>query len=327
MTALNFAIPSKGRLQEQALAFLADAGLHVTQSRGARDYVAAFKGFDNVVVSLLSAQEIADELAAGRVHIGVSGEDLLRESGQGDDRVHVVEKLGFGRANVVVAVPRAWIDVSTMADLDDVASAFHLRHQRRLRVATKYVNLTRAFFARHGVAGYRIVESLGATEGAPAAGTAEVIVDITTTGTTLAANELKILDDGLILESQAVMAASLRAAWSDPARQAARAILERIAARAIAKTAQIIRVRMDHGVEAALPALERTLGATILSRPTVGNGAGEAAILIPDANLSTAIALLRGTGAQGTVSSQKADYVFTPDNRLFAKLQAKLTGA
>lgn len=327
MSALNFAIPSKGRLQEQALAFLADAGLHVTQSRGARDYVAAFKGFDNVVVSLLSAQEIADELAAGRVHIGVSGEDLLRESGQGDDRVHVVEKLGFGRANVVVAVPRAWIDVSTMADIDDVASAFHLRHQRRLRVATKYVNLTRAFFARHGVAGYRIVESLGATEGAPAAGTAEVIVDITTTGTTLAANELKILDDGLILESQAVMAASLRAAWSDPARQAARAILERIAARAMAKTAQIIRVRMDHGVEAALPALERTLGATILSRPAVGNGAGEAAILIPDANLSTAIALLRGTGAQGTVSSQKADYVFTPDNRLFAKLQAKLTAA
>ncbi len=323
MSALNFAIPSKGRLQEQALAFLADAGLHVTQSRGTRDYVAAFKGIDNVVVSLLSAAEIADELRAGRMHFGISGEDLLREHGQGDDRTHVVEKLGFGRANVVVAVPRAWIDVSTMADLDDVASAFHLRHHRRLRVATKYVNLTRAFFARHGVAGYRIVESLGATEGAPAAGTAEVIVDITTTGATLAANELKILDDGLILESQAVLAASLHASWSDPARQAARAILERIAARAMAKSAQIIRVRMDHGVEAALPALERTLGATILSRPA----GGEASILIPDANLSTAIALLRGTGAQGTVSSQKADYVFTPENQLFAKLQAKLSGA
>lgn len=326
MSALNVAIPSKGRLQEQALAFLSDAGLHVTQSRGARDYVAAFKGVDNVLVSLLSAAEIADELQAGRVHFGISGEDLLREHGQAEDRIHVVEKLGFGRANVVVAVPRAWIDVSTMADLDDVASAFHLAHHRRLRVATKYVNLTRAFFARHGVAGYRIVESLGATEGAPAAGTAEAIVDITTTGATLAANELKVLDDGLILESQAVLAASLRAVWSDAARQAARAILERIAARALAKSAQIIRVRMDHGVEAALPALERSLGAKILSRSAVGNGAGEASILIPDANLTTAIALLRGTGAQGTVSAQRTDYVFAPDNPLFAKLQAKLAG-
>jgi ATP phosphoribosyltransferase len=327
MTALNVAIPSKGRLQEQALAFLADAGLHVTQSRGARDYVAAFKGFDNITVSLLSAAEIADELSAGRIHLGVSGEDLLREHALGEDRTHVVEKLGFGRANVVVAVPRVWIDVSTMADLDDVASAFHLAHHRRLRVATKYVNLTRAFFARHGVAGYRIVESLGATEGAPAAGTAEAIVDITTTGATLAANELKILDDGLILESQAVLAASLRATWGDGARIAARAVLERIAARAVAKSAQIIRVRMDQGVEAALPALERNLGAKILARPAVGNAAGEASILVPDANLTAAIALLRGTGAQGTVSSQKADYVFTPENALFARLQAKLTAA
>lgn len=324
MSALNVAIPSKGRLQEQALAFLADAGLHVTQTRGARDYVAAFQGFDNITVSLLSAAEIADELGAGRIHLGISGEDLLREHALADDRTHTVEKLGFGRANVIVAVPRAWIDVSTMADLDDVASAFHLRHHRRLRVATKYVNLTRAFFAKHGVAGYRIVESLGATEGAPAAGTAEAIVDITTTGATLAANELKILDDGLILESQAVLAASLRAKWDDAARAAARSVLERIAARALAKTAQVIRVRMDQGVEAALPALERNLGAKILARTAVGSGAGEASILVPDANLSAAIMLLRGTGAQGTVSSQKTDYVFTPDNRLFAALQAKL---
>ena len=104
--------------------------------------------------------------------------------------------MGFGFANVVVAVPRAWIDVSTMADLDDVCTAFHARHHRRLRVATKYLSLTRAFFAAHGIGDYRIVESLGATEGAPAAGTAEAIVDITTTGTTLAANDLKVLDDG-----------------------------------------------------------------------------------------------------------------------------------
>jgi len=323
MTVLNLAIPSKGRLQEQTLAFLADAGLHLSQSRGNRDYTAGLKGVDDVIVSLLSAAEIADELRAGRVHFGISGEDLLREHGAAA-QTHVVEKLGFGRADVVVAVPRAWIDVSTMADLDDVASAFHLRHHRRLRIATKYLNLTRSFFAGHGIADYRIVESLGATEGAPAAGTAEAIVDITTTGATLAANELKVLADGRILESQAVLAAGLRADWSDTARQAAFGVLERIAARALAKSAQILRIRMDHGVEAALPSLERSLGARVLSKAAVGNGAGETAILVPEANLMAAVAMLRGTGAQGAVSAQKADYVFTPANPLYAALMAKL---
>lgn len=326
MSALVFALPSKGRLQEQALAFLSDAGLHLNQSRGARDYTASFAGVDDVAVKLLSASEIADELHAGRVHLGVSGQDLLHEHGAGaDGRVVAIEQLGFGRANVVVAVPRAWIDVSTMADLDDVASGFHLRHHRRLRVATKYVNLTRNFFARHGISDYRTVESLGATEGAPAAGTAEAIVDITTTGATLAANDLKILSDGLILESQAVLAAALRASWTDTARHAARTLLERIAARAQAKAAQIIRVRVDQGVEAALPALERNLSAKILSRSAVGNAAGEVTILVPDANLAAAIAMLRSAGAQSAVTSQKAEYVFTPDNPLFAKLQANLS--
>jgi ATP phosphoribosyltransferase len=323
MSALVFALPSKGRLQEQAVAFLADAGLHLSQSRGTRDYTAAFAGVDDVGVKLLSASEIADELHAGRIHMGISGQDLLHEHGA-DQRIVAIENLGFGRANVVVAVPRAWIDVSTMADLDDVASGFHLRHHRRLRVATKYLNLTRAFFARHGISDYRIVESLGATEGAPAAGSAEAIVDITTTGATLAANELKILDDGLVLESQAVLAASLRASWTDTARQAARALLERIAARAQAKSGQIIRVRMDHGVEAALPALERSLGAKVLARPAVGNAAGEAAFLISNANLSSAVALLRGTGTQGAISTQKAEYIFTPENALYAKLDDRL---
>jgi ATP phosphoribosyltransferase len=325
MSALVFAIPSKGRLQEQVIAFLNDAGLELNQSRGARDYSASFAGFKDVAVSLLSASEIADELQAGRVHLGITGEDLLREHGADvDGRVITIEKLGFGRANVVVAVPRAWIDVTTMADLDDVASGFHLRHHRRLRVATKYVNLTRNFFAGHGIADYRIVESLGATEGAPAAGTADAIVDITTTGNTLAANDLKVLADGAILESQAVLAATTRARWGDNARRAARLLLERIAARAQAKAAQIVRIRMDHGVETALPTLERNLGAKVLSRPSVGNAAGEAVILVPDRYLTDAVVLLRATGTQGAVSVHKADYVFTADNALFAKLEAAL---
>src|SRR4030088_2483526 len=134
---------------------------------------------------------------------GVNGEDLVRESiADADKRVALIDSLGFGSANVVVAVPKAWIDVRTMADLDDVTTGFRAQHNRRMRVATKYINLTRTFFAAHGVVDYRIVESGGATEGAPAVGTAEMIVDITTTGATLAANGLKVLDDRVILRSQ-----------------------------------------------------------------------------------------------------------------------------
>ena len=211
---LVIAVPSKGRLQENAAAFFARAGLEFVQSRGARDYRGAVAELPGVEVAFLSASEIVGQLVAGAAHIGVTGEDLVREKApDADARLTLLAPLGFGRANVVVAAPQAWIDVRTMADLEDVAAAFRAKRGERMRVATKYVNLTRRFFAEHGVADYRIVESLGATEGAPAAGAAELIVDITTTGATLAANALKVLDDGVILRSQAMLVAALSAPW------------------------------------------------------------------------------------------------------------------
>src|SRR6478672_13981182 len=187
-TPFVLAVPSKGRLQENAEAFFMRAGLSLAKPRGARDYRGTIPGLDNVEIAYLSASEIAFQLSRGMVHLGVTGEDLLRESiPDADKRVLLIDSLGFGAANVVVAVPQAWIDVRTMADVDDVATAFRHHHGRRMRVATKYVNLTRDFFSRHGIIDYRIVESAGATEGAPATGTAEMIVDITTSGATLAA--------------------------------------------------------------------------------------------------------------------------------------------
>jgi len=188
---LVLAVPAKGRLQENAEGFFARSGLALIKPRGARDYRGAIAGLDGVEVAYLSAGEITSQLAAGAVHLGVTGEDLVRElMPDADKRVVLIEGLGFGFATVVVAVPQAWIDVRTMADIDDVATAFRHHHGRKMRVATKYINLTRDFFSRHGIIDYRIVESSGATEGAPAAGTAELIVDITTTGATLAANGL-----------------------------------------------------------------------------------------------------------------------------------------
>ena len=162
---LIIAVPAKGRLQENAEEFFARAGMKLVKPRGARDYRGAVAGMSGVEVAYLSASEIADALAQGTIHLGVTGEDLLRESiPDMDRRVVIVEGLGFGFANVVVAVPQAWIDVRSMADLDDVATAFRLKHDRKMRVATKYINLTRDFFSHLGIVDYRIVESSGATE-------------------------------------------------------------------------------------------------------------------------------------------------------------------
>jgi ATP phosphoribosyltransferase len=217
MTArLILALPSKGRLMEQCTAALAKAGLSVTRPAGtARGYKAEIAGFPGIEVNLVSSSEIAHFLKTGAAHLGVTGEDLIRETmADADQRVRFVASLGFGHADVVVAVPACWLDVRRMADLEQMSVPFRRLHGRRVRVATKYMSLTRRYFSQMGVTGYRIVESLGATEGAPAAGLAELIVDITSTGATLAANGLKVLDDGVILKSQANLIASRSAQWT-----------------------------------------------------------------------------------------------------------------
>jgi ATP phosphoribosyltransferase len=309
-------------LQEQVQRFFAETGAALSQAAGARGYRGALAGFPDIDVMLLSASEIAAALVAGDVHLGITGEDLLRETApELDGRVKLVKPLGFGFADVVVAVPQYWIDVSTMADLDDVCAAFAHRHHRRLRIATKYVQLTRAFFAHAGISDYRIVESAGATEGAPAAGNAEAIVDITTTGATLAANSLKTLEDGTILKSQAQLAASLRVDWTAEARSAAEKLLARVGARETAKRSQVLRVRLDKDSEKILVALAR-FGATVLSRPA--EASGEYAILCPRERLGETTAALRAQGCKSSVAVQDIDYVFDDANPLFAALTAAL---
>ncbi len=321
MKALTLAIPSKGRLQEQVREYFRDAGIALKQS-GARGYRATLDGFAAVDVMLLSASEIASALALGEVHFGVTGEDLIRETAN-DAHIAPLMPLGFGFANVVVAVPQAWIDVSTMADLDDVCAAFFQRHRRRLRIATKFVHLTRGFFAKAGIADYRIVESAGATEGAPAAGTADAIVDITTTGATLAANGLKILDDGIILESQAHLAASLAIAWSKEARAAAEALLARMAARERAKASHILRVRIDRKADAIAGLLAKDAQTTVLSRST----AGDYSLLCPRNRLMDAVASLRAQGCKGGVTVEDVQYVFEDSNPLYTRLTKALIAA
>jgi ATP phosphoribosyltransferase len=318
---LFLAVPSKGRLQENATSFFARAGLPLVQGRGARDYRGTIAGMEDVEVLYLSASEIARELSQGEAHLGITGEDLLRESiPEAEARIALLTPLGFGHANVVVAVPQAWIDVRSMADLEDVASTYRLRHGRKMRVATKYLNLTRAFFARHGIADYRLVESLGATEGAPASGAADLIVDITTTGATLAANALKVLDDGVMLRSEANLVAGVGAAWGPRARRAARSMLMRIAAEETARTTREVRAVLPADASRLLPDMPVEWGVSLLGDGAAGE---RGAFVCPKAAIFPLSEWLVARGATRVAISQP-DYVFSETNVLAERLEARI---
>jgi ATP phosphoribosyltransferase len=211
---IRLGVPSKGRLQEATFDWFAGRGLRLVLSGQGREYAGRVEGAEGVALVLLSASEIPRELAAGRIHLGVTGQDLVADLLGEAPPVTALAPMGFGHADLVVAVPAFWVDVDTMDDLDAAAAAFRTAHGHRLRVATKYRNLVRRFFQRHQVADYRIVDSQGATEGTVANGTAECIADITTSGATLRDNHLKVLSDGLILQSQATLWQSRAADWS-----------------------------------------------------------------------------------------------------------------
>lgn len=298
---LIIAIPSKGRLKEQVEDWLADCGLPVRSSGGARGYSATLEGLDDVQVRLASAGDIAASLALGDTHLGVTGEDLLREQPvDGANRFRLLMPLGFGRADLVVAAPKSWIDVETMADVEDVAHLYLARTGRRLRVATKYLVQTRGFFARHGIVDYRIAESGGATEGAPAAGAAELVVDITTTGATLAANGLKPLSDGLILRSQAHLVAALGAGWSPGQRAACRRLLSIASARARGRSMAALAwpAGQDAAARAALAA----------PCPDADTSAAHGAIIARSRLFDAAAAL--ATARVGPVSVTRPEYLF-----------------
>ena len=320
---LVLAIPSKGRLQENTNHFFARAGLVFKQSRGERDYRGTIAGLPDVEVAYLSASEIAAELASGGAHLGITGEDLIRENIEdAAGRLALLTPLGFGHANVVVAVPQAWIDVSRMTDLEDAAARFRLRHGRKMRVATKYVNLTRRFFSQHGISDYRIVESLGATEGAPASGSAELIVDITTTGATLTANALKVIDDGVMLRSEANLVASVIAPWGERQRRAVASILRRIAAEEEARTHREVRADLTPLSDSQ----RHDMYERFEVRP-IGSASEQGIVLqCPVKQLFALTDHLLVLGAERIAVSQ-SDYIFRPANPLLDALEARIGAA
>ncbi len=223
MHHLKLGLPSKGRLQDLTIDWFAARGITIERTGSGREYAGRVQGVDNVELVLLSAGEIPRELAAGRIHLGVTGQDLIHEKiPMWQDHIVELQTMGFGFADLILAVPSVWVDVETLDDLDAVAAAFRAKHGFRLRIATKYHNLTREFLRRHDIADYQLVDSQGATEGTVKNLTAEAIADITSSGATLEANHLKILPEGLILKSQATLFGAKNADWDDTAKAALR---------------------------------------------------------------------------------------------------------
>jgi ATP phosphoribosyltransferase len=226
---LKIGVPSKGRLMEKTFDWFGTRGVTMRQTGADREYSGTVEGIEGAELVLLSAGEIPRELSAGRIHLGVTGSDLVREKlADWDRQVLELSPLGFGHADLIIAVPTGWADVETLDDLDAVAAQFRRDHGHRLRIATKYHRLVREFLTAQGVADYQLVDSQGATEGTVKNLTAEAVADITSSGETLRANHLKILSDGLIHSSQAMLFAALRADWDASARATLSALLGRL---------------------------------------------------------------------------------------------------
>lgn len=214
--SLKIGVPSKGRLMEKTFDWFGTRGVTMRQSGTEREYSGEIQGVDGAELVLLSAGEIPRELSAGRIHLGVTGSDLVRDKlADWESQVAEMALLGFGHADLILAVPSAWVDVESLDDLDAAAAAFREKHGFRLRIATKYHRLVRDYLTENGVADYQLVDSQGATEGTVKNLTAEAIADITSTGETLRANHLKILQDAVIHASQATLFAARKADWSD----------------------------------------------------------------------------------------------------------------
>ena len=203
---ITIGLPSKGRLKDKAISFFDNNGFEILQNKKERNYFGTIKNKSNIKIIFLHAKEIIQRLGDGTLDLGVSGLDLLNESDKNlRDKINIKRKLDFGNANLVIAVPDDWIDVQTIADLEEISFDIRAKKNRRLRVATKYPNLTNDFLISKGVTQYKIIPSLGATETYPFLGSSEIITDITSTGKTLSDNNLRVLKDGLILESSACL--------------------------------------------------------------------------------------------------------------------------
>jgi ATP phosphoribosyltransferase len=330
---LVLALPSKGRLQEMTLNFLNGCGFDVRRVGNGREYVSSLVGVDDVDVIYLRPEEIPSRVEQGDAHAGITGLDLYREYGEGAPVSSVLlPKLGFGGARLVVAIPQSWVDVSTVGDLDEAAMLFHQRHGRSLRVATKFSRLTRAFFSDHGIVEYSVVGSSGATEGAPAAGVADFVVDLTSTGTTLAENHLKEITGGTVLETQACLIASCRSAqWSNRALGALEHLVEQIEARMHATSRLVLRFSLpSESADLRKKQLQEQYGCAMSSLDegadsTPDDGRSLVVTYCERSKLYKVVKFLKSSGAAGIIV-ERGEFIFEGPSPSFETFKQALKG-
>lgn len=331
--AFRFAIPSKGSLYDGTVAFLDSSGLRITRPNPRR-YTATIRGLPATEVLLHRPADIIEKVAAGEIDLGISGLDLVEElRGDRDDLLVVFDDLGYGNAELVVATPETWIDVTAWHDLADLAVELHSQG-RPLRIATKYPALTRRFCFANGINYFRLVESQGATEAAPGLGYADIIIDITETGTTLRDNQLKIVGEPL-LRTQACLIASRRCLRANPASLAAtRTMLEMVEARRRAR--RFVQVTANIAGESAedvgrrvtaRPDLAGVQGPTIApvwpTTPQSSGGWHMVTLIVPQERILDLVAHLRELGGD-TIAVMPTQYVFEAQCDSYAKLLAQL---
>lgn len=339
---LRFALPSKGSLYDDTLRFLESSGLKVSRPNP-RQYTARIAALPQIEISLHRAADVVHKIAAGDVDLGITGLDLLLEMASDDPNIVIVEPdLGFGGADLVLAVPEAWVDVQSWRDLADLAAEW-AAEGRRLRIATKYHNLVRAFCYRQGINVFTLVDSQGATEAAPAMGYADLIADITETGTTFRENRLKIVAGTTILRSQACLIAGRDALKRDPAKlETVRSILELIEARRRSRSFAQVIANVPGESEAdvgrrivAVPDLAGLQGPTVapvFDKALAANEAGDrqrwysVSIVVGSDRTLRAVQHLRSIGSTGIVVLP-LHYVFADRSESFARLQEQLAAA
>jgi ATP phosphoribosyltransferase len=314
---ITLALPSKGRLKEESEAFFARIGCAV-KTKNSRDYIGTLRGIPNITVLFLQASEITRRLIDGSIDLGITGLDLLEEYKSQEDHVYLLKKLGFGYADLVVAVPQSWIDVDTMSDLDEVAHDIRHKYNYRMRIATKYFNLTNKFFHQNQITDYRLIESAGATESAPNIGTAEIITDITTTGSTLHANHLKILRDGVILKSEALLAVRQKGSWNSQQYEILHALANFIHAYDFAQNISLLRgTSCNITKENLLEILEKYHISDLFFAE------GGFSFHAPSDNIYEIISLLQNHHVT-TLTVTKPDQVFSLPNPLWENLKKSL---
>jgi ATP phosphoribosyltransferase len=330
--ALRFAIPSKGSLYDGTMSFFDSCGLRIVRPNPRR-YTAGISALPDVEVLLHRPADIVEKVADGEIEIGVSGLDLVEElRGDRDDLLVIHDDLGYGKCELVLAVPETWIDVRSWRDLADLAAELHAAG-RTMRIATKYQAVMRRFCVTHGITSFRIVDSQGATEAAPGLGYADIVADITETGTTLRDNQLKIVG-GPILKSQACLISSRKALRNDPqVAQTVQTILEMVEARRRARgvvqvTANIAGVSVED------------VGQRIVSRPELAGAQGPTiapvwprdaergalfmvTLIVPQERVLPVVQHLRALGGDA-IAVTPAQYFFTAQSETFARVMRDL---